>query len=243
MVKGLQTIEGEKHHQERDAHLDELQNLLCGVLHLVSFMEARDDDREGGWGESVRLRCFFVFFEKGRNGRNGKRGEKKGDMSDQRSAYEAFLQSCRDFPAGPYAEDEDTAPSEGELLVQALRRERACIDAVVEAEADAWDAAIGSAERRALLASLTSNLDALSSGDAVLMLLKQSAAESCGKCRVSATPAEEEEGEARTKVEMVAAVRHSVDQCARLAALEPSITANPPSATITEVLQTPVSSL
>lgn len=164
-------------------------------------------------------------------------------MSDQRSAYEAFLQSCRDFPAGPYAEDEDTAPSEGELLVQALRRERACIDAVVEAEADAWDAAIGSAERRALLASLTSNLDALSSGDAVLMLLKQSAAESCGKCRVSATPAEEEEGEARTKVEMVAAVRHSVDQCARLAALEPSITANPPSATITEVLQTPVSSL
>lgn len=170
-------------------------------------------------------------------------GEKKKGMSDQQSAYETFLQSCGDLPPDPYADDEDTSPCEGELLVQALRQERACIDGVVEAEADAWDASIGSAERRALLTSVTSNLDTLSSGDGVLVLLKQCAAESCGECRVSATPAEEEQGAPRTNMEMVAAVRHSVDQCARLAALEPTTSAHPPSATITEVLQMPVSSL
>ena len=164
-------------------------------------------------------------------------------MSDQQSAYETFLQSCKDFPTGPYADDEDTSPSEGELLVQALRQERACIDALVDAEADTWDAAIGSAERRALLTSVTSNLDTLSSGDEVLVLLRQTVAESCGGCRVSATPAEEEQGAPRTNTEMAAAVRHSVDQCARLAALEPSISVNPPSATLTEVLQMPVSTL
>ena len=172
-----------------------------------------------------------------------KKGKKMEGTSDQLSAYETFLKSCSDFPAGPYATEEDTSPCEGELLVQALHQERACIETLADEEAEAWDEAVGSAERRALLTSVASNLDRLSSGNGVLELLKKSVTESCGQCRVSATPAEEEQGPPRTNAEMVAAVRHAVDQCARLAALEPSTIANPPSATLNEVLQMSVPSL
>ena len=71
-----QTIEGKEHHQVRDAHLDELQNLLCRVLHLCSLWK-HEMMTGKGWGEGVGQASMRLFLRKKRKWKKWKMGGEK----------------------------------------------------------------------------------------------------------------------------------------------------------------------